>query len=57
MIKYRGFVTCQLQKTRKVLTDKIAQLNSAIDEVSSQLRASDAPNGAPVASDEIEAAL
>ncbi|XP_068646521.1 uncharacterized protein [Aristolochia californica] len=46
-----------LERTRKVLTEKIAQLNSAIDDVSSQLRADDAPNGAAVASDEIEAAI
>nr|CAD1835274.1 unnamed protein product [Ananas comosus var. bracteatus] len=45
-----------LEKTRKVLTEKIAQLNAAIDDVSSQLRADDAPNGAAVTSDEIEAA-
>ncbi|ONK71052.1 uncharacterized protein A4U43_C04F4210 [Asparagus officinalis] len=35
-----------LEKTRKVLEEKIAQLNSAIDGVSSELRADDAPNGA-----------
>ncbi|KAI7985141.1 putative LRR receptor-like serine/threonine-protein kinase [Camellia lanceoleosa] len=34
------------QRTRKILTEKIAQLNSAIDDVSSQLRADDTPNGA-----------
>ncbi|WCJ44742.1 hypothetical protein M5689_025395 [Euphorbia peplus] len=46
-----------LEKTRKVLTEKIEQLNSAIDEVSSQLRTEDAPNGVAVNSDEIEAAI
>ncbi|XP_072963918.1 uncharacterized protein [Typha angustifolia] len=46
-----------LEKTRKVLTDKIAQLNAAIDDVSSQLRADDVPNGAAVSSDEVEAAI
>ncbi|XP_058098262.1 uncharacterized protein LOC131243147 isoform X2 [Magnolia sinica] len=46
-----------LEKTRKILTEKIAQLNSAIDDVSSQLRSNDGPNGAAVASDEIEAAI
>ncbi|XP_065847249.1 uncharacterized protein [Euphorbia lathyris] len=46
-----------LEKTRKVLTEKIDQLNSAIDEVSSQLRTEDAPNGVAVNSDEIEAAI
>lgn len=46
-----------LQKTRKILTEKIAQLNSAIDDVSAQLRTEDAPNGVAVNSDEIEAAI
>ncbi|OMP09269.1 hypothetical protein COLO4_05641 [Corchorus olitorius] len=46
-----------LEKTRKVLTEKIAQLNSAIDDVSAQLRHEDAPNGAAVNSDEVEAAI
>ncbi|XP_072988762.1 uncharacterized protein [Typha latifolia] len=44
-------------ETRKILTEKIAQLNSAIDGVSSQLREDDEPNGAAVESDEIEAAM
>uniref|UniRef100_G3MKZ6 Uncharacterized protein n=1 Tax=Amblyomma maculatum TaxID=34609 RepID=G3MKZ6_AMBMU len=44
-----------LEKTRKILTEKIAQLNAAIDDVSSQLRADDDPNGAAVTSDEVEA--
>ncbi|ONK64208.1 uncharacterized protein A4U43_C07F23260 [Asparagus officinalis] len=46
-----------LERTRKILTEKIAQLNSAIDGVSSQLRADDEANGAAVASDEVEAAV
>ncbi|KAJ9670972.1 hypothetical protein PVL29_027110 [Vitis rotundifolia] len=46
-----------LEKTRKILTDKIAQLNSAIDDVSAQLRADDAPNGSAVNPDEIEASI
>ena len=47
----------ELQKTRKVLAEKIEQLNAAIDEVSSQLRSEDeVPNGVAVNSDEIEAA-
>ncbi|KAE8731437.1 putative S-acyltransferase [Hibiscus syriacus] len=46
-----------LEKTRKVLTKKIAQLNAAIDDVSGQLRSDDAPNGVAVNSDEIEAAI
>ncbi|GKA57135.1 zinc knuckle CX2CX4HX4C containing protein [Tanacetum coccineum] len=36
-----------LEKTRKILTEKITQLNSAID-VSAQLRADDPPNGSSV---------
>lgn len=48
---------CWWQKTRKILTEKIAQLNSAIDEVSSQLRADDRTNGAAATSDEVEAAI
>lgn len=43
------------QKTRKVLAEKIAQLNSAIDDVSSQLKPEDSPNA--VNSDEVESAL
>ncbi|MQL93959.1 hypothetical protein Taro_026613 [Colocasia esculenta] len=46
-----------LEKTRKILTEKIAQLNSAIDDVSSQLRAEYDANGTAVASDEVEAAM
>ncbi|XP_041022335.1 uncharacterized protein LOC121263490 isoform X1 [Juglans microcarpa x Juglans regia] len=48
-----------LERTRKILTEKIAQLNSAIDDVSAQLRADDAPNanGAAVNSDEVEASI
>ncbi|XP_034223319.1 uncharacterized protein LOC117633707 isoform X2 [Prunus dulcis] len=45
------------QKTRKILAEKIAQLNSAIDDVSAQLHADDTPNGAAVASDEVEASI
>lgn len=46
-----------LEKTRKILTEKIAQLNSAIDDVSAQLRTEDddAPNGVAVNSGEVEA--
>ncbi|KAI3699287.1 hypothetical protein L2E82_43507 [Cichorium intybus] len=44
-----------LEKTRKILTEKIAQLNSAIDDVSSQLRADDPPNGSSVTTDGVEA--
>eukprot|EP00268_Persea_americana_P024597 TRINITY_DN24037_c0_g1_i1.p1 TRINITY_DN24037_c0_g1~~TRINITY_DN24037_c0_g1_i1.p1 ORF type:complete len:170 (-),score=43.40 TRINITY_DN24037_c0_g1_i1:228-737(-) len=46
-----------LEKTRKILTEKIAQLNSAIDDVSSQLRANDVQNGAAVVTDEVETAI
>uniref|UniRef100_A0A2P2IX94 Localized to the inner membrane of the chloroplast n=1 Tax=Rhizophora mucronata TaxID=61149 RepID=A0A2P2IX94_RHIMU len=46
-----------LEKTRKILTEKIAQLNSAIDDVSAQLRSEDAPNGVASNSDEVEAAI
>ncbi|KAJ8772810.1 hypothetical protein K2173_027987 [Erythroxylum novogranatense] len=45
-----------LEKNRKILTEKIAQLNSAIDDVSSQLHSEDTPNDVVVNSDEIEAA-
>ncbi|XP_024975836.1 uncharacterized protein LOC112513715 isoform X1 [Cynara cardunculus var. scolymus] len=44
-----------LEKTRKILTDKIAQLNSAIDDVSAQLRADDPPNGSSVTTNGVEA--
>ncbi|XP_042464947.1 uncharacterized protein LOC122047622 [Zingiber officinale] len=46
-----------LEKTRKVLTQKIDELNLAIDEVSSQIHANDKPNGVAVSPDEIEAAI
>ncbi|KAL5752289.1 hypothetical protein ACOSP7_022472 [Xanthoceras sorbifolium] len=42
-------VGCGLQQnTRKVVTEKIAQLNLDIDEISAQLHANDAPNEATV---------
>ncbi|PKI55090.1 hypothetical protein CRG98_024381 [Punica granatum] len=44
-----------LEKTRKVLTEKIAQLNSAIDEVSAQLRSEESPDATSVDPDEVEA--
>ncbi|KMZ72120.1 unknownprotein [Zostera marina] len=41
-----------LEKRRNVLSDKIAQLNSAIDEASSQLQDNDeSKNGAPITTD------
>ncbi|KAK7309423.1 hypothetical protein RJT34_06136 [Clitoria ternatea] len=45
-----------LEKTRKVLTDKIAQLNAAIDGVSAQLRADEDPNESASTSEEVEGA-
>ncbi|KAL9238081.1 hypothetical protein vseg_012555 [Gypsophila vaccaria] len=45
------------QRTRRILTEKIEQLNSAIDDVSSQLRSEGAPNGAAVNSDGVEAGV
>ncbi|KAK1388662.1 Localized to the inner membrane of the chloroplast [Heracleum sosnowskyi] len=44
-----------LERTRKILSEKIEQLNSAIDDVSAQLRTEDSPNGVAVSADEIEA--
>lgn len=46
-----------LEKTRKVLAEKIAQLNSAIDDVSSQLKADDDPNEVALNAKEVEAAI
>ncbi|KAL1823261.1 hypothetical protein DCAR_0311135 [Daucus carota subsp. sativus] len=46
-----------LERTRKILSEKIEQLNSAIDDVSAQLRTEDSPNGVAVDTDEIEAAM
>ncbi|KAL9238082.1 hypothetical protein vseg_012555 [Gypsophila vaccaria] len=46
-----------LERTRRILTEKIEQLNSAIDDVSSQLRSEGAPNGAAVNSDGVEAGV
>lgn len=46
-----------LQRTRKILAEKIEQLNSAIDDVSAQLRTEDSPGGVAVEADEVEAAV
>ncbi|KAG0475987.1 hypothetical protein HPP92_012439 [Vanilla planifolia] len=46
-----------LEKTRKVLEQKIAQLNVAIDEASAKIRGEDGRNGAAVSPDEIEASF
>lgn len=45
------------QKTRKILAEKIAQLNSAIDGVSGQLRTKEDPDEVHVNGDEVEAAI
>lgn len=55
--EYNFCLFCSKQRTRKILTEKIAQLNSAIDDVSAQLHADDEPNGAAVAPDELEASI
>ncbi|RWR78534.1 Localized to the inner membrane of the chloroplast [Cinnamomum micranthum f. kanehirae] len=46
-----------LEKTRKTLAEKIAQLNSAIDDVSLQLKAKDDDTEVAVNVDEVEAAI
>ncbi|KAM7529484.1 hypothetical protein LguiB_032894 [Lonicera macranthoides] len=47
-----------LEKTRKILTEKIAQLNTAIDEVSAQLHSDDDhSDGAAVNSNGIKASI
>ncbi|KAH1224150.1 hypothetical protein GmHk_11G031436 [Glycine max] len=46
-----------LERTRKVLTEKIAQLNSAIDGVSAQLRPDEDSNEIALNSEEIEASI
>ncbi|MED6143485.1 hypothetical protein PIB30_006745 [Stylosanthes scabra] len=48
-----------LERTRKVLSEKIAQLNSAIDGVSAQLKTDEAAeeNGYAASSEEVEASV
>ncbi|KAK7307424.1 hypothetical protein VNO77_40475 [Canavalia gladiata] len=46
-----------IEKTRKVLTDKIAQLNSAIDGISAQLRPDEDPEESAVNSEEMGASI
>ncbi|XP_074571888.1 uncharacterized protein LOC141828362 [Curcuma longa] len=46
-----------LEKTRKVLTQKIEELNLAIDQVSSEIHGNDKPNEVTVSPNEIEAAI
>lgn len=48
---------CCPQEQRKKLSEKIEQLNSAIDDVSNQLRSENCPNGADANSDEVEALI
>ena len=43
-----------LQKTRKLVEDKIAQLNSDLDDISSRFRSEDAPNEVTVDANEIQ---
>ncbi|KAM5573932.1 hypothetical protein ABKV19_013450 [Rosa sericea] len=47
----------EVEKTRKVLAEKIAQLNSAIDGVSGQLRTKEDPDEVPVSADDVEATI
>ncbi|KAJ8539600.1 hypothetical protein K7X08_013852 [Anisodus acutangulus] len=48
-----------LEKQRKILTEKIVQLNDAIDDISNQLRSGDedAQNGVAVNLDEVETVI
>ncbi|CAA2959863.1 Localized to the inner membrane of the chloroplast [Olea europaea subsp. europaea] len=46
-----------LERQRKKLAEKIEQLNSAIDNVSNQLRSDEPPNGAAVNVDDMEALI
>ncbi|XP_065631754.1 uncharacterized protein LOC111999633 [Quercus suber] len=46
-----------LERTRKILTEKITQLNLAIDDVFAQLYGDDAPNGAAMNSNEVGASM
>ncbi|XP_051139576.1 uncharacterized protein LOC127257233 [Andrographis paniculata] len=46
-----------LERQRKKLADKIEQLNSAIDNVSSQLRPEESANEVAVSADDFEAAV
>ncbi|XP_050255019.1 uncharacterized protein LOC126700895 [Quercus robur] len=55
--QFHSSLNAPLARTRKILTEKIAQLNSAIDDVFAQLHGDDAPNGAAVNSDEVGASM
>ncbi|KAL2538114.1 uncharacterized protein Fot_19505 [Forsythia ovata] len=46
-----------LERQRKKLAEKIEQLNSAIDNMSNQLRSDEPPNGAAVNVDDMEALI
>ncbi|GLT35264.1 hypothetical protein SLA2020_097320 [Shorea laevis] len=46
-----------LEKKRKILSEKIYQLNLAIDEISAQIRSEDAPNRVPVNPNEVESTV
>ncbi|XP_030932167.1 uncharacterized protein LOC115957952 isoform X2 [Quercus lobata] len=46
-----------LERTRKILTEKIAQLNSVINDVSAQLHGDDVSNGTVVNTDEVGASM
>ena len=52
-----ALVVWWLQRTCKILSEKIAQLNSAIDDVFAELHGNDAPNGVAVNSDEVGASM
>ncbi|CAN4123118.1 unnamed protein product [Withania somnifera] len=47
----------ELEKQRKKLAEKIDQLNSAIDDISTQLTSDDTPNEAAVNTDGVEAVV
>ncbi|KAL7261575.1 hypothetical protein ACSBR1_000088 [Camellia fascicularis] len=57
LLLQHAYLLAHSQKTRKVLEEKIAQLGTTIDNVSASLRSEDAPNGAAVDADELEAAI
>ncbi|XP_019177515.1 PREDICTED: uncharacterized protein LOC109172732 [Ipomoea nil] len=46
-----------LERRREILSAKIEQLNTAIDNMSSQFNTNDAPNGIAVNPDELEASI
>lgn len=55
---YKTLTWCiLLQRKRKILEEKIANLNAAIDDASAHFRSEDGPNGVAVNSGEIESAI